>query len=58
MIKVKKEGVILEKTNHGFESSGVSNPAILSENDTVHMFYRTVSKDNYSSIGHCRLKNN
>ncbi|SEW14890.1 Predicted glycosyl hydrolase, GH43/DUF377 family [Chryseobacterium wanjuense] len=56
MIKVKKEGVILEKTNHGFESSGVSNPAILSENGTVHMFYRAVSKDNYSSIGHCRLK--
>lgn len=56
MIKVKKEGVVLEKTSHGFESIGVLNPAILSENGIIHMFYRAVSKDNYSSIGYCRLK--
>ncbi|WP_317198094.1 pesticidal protein Cry7Aa [Chryseobacterium rhizoplanae] len=56
MITVKKEGVILEKTNHGFECSGVLNPTVFHENDTVHMFYRAVSKDNYSSIGYCQLK--
>lgn len=56
MISVKKEGIILEKTNHGFESSGVLNPAVLYENGCVHLFYRAVSKDHYSSIGYCRLK--
>lgn len=57
MLKVKKEGIILEKTNHGFECEGVLNPAILREGDTVHMFYRGLGKGNYSSIGHCILKN-
>ncbi|RNA62956.1 pesticidal protein Cry7Aa [Chryseobacterium nematophagum] len=56
MINVKKEGIILEKTNLGFESSGVLNPAVLYEKDFVHLFYRAVSKDNYSSIGYCQLK--
>jgi hypothetical protein len=27
MIEVKKEGVLLEKTNLGFENDGVLNPA-------------------------------
>lgn len=57
MINVKKEGIILEKTNLGFESSGVLNPAVVYENDLVHLFYRAVSKDNHSSIGYCTLKN-
>lgn len=57
MISVKKEGIILEKTAHGFENSGVLNPAILIENGVVHMFYRAVSKGNFSSVGHCTLKN-
>jgi predicted GH43/DUF377 family glycosyl hydrolase len=56
MITVKKKGIILEKTNHGFENAGVLNPAILRENDTIHMFYRALSKGNYSSIGYCTLK--
>ncbi|MPT31999.1 MAG: pesticidal protein Cry7Aa [Chryseobacterium sp.] len=56
MISVKKEGIILERTDHGFESSGVLNPAVLRENDYVHLFYRAVSKDNHSSIGYCQLK--
>lgn len=56
MLNVKKEGVILEKTSHGFENFGVLNPAILRENNTVHMFYRAVSKGNYSSIGYLTLK--
>ncbi|MET3537167.1 hypothetical protein SAMN05216324_103251 [Chryseobacterium limigenitum] len=32
MINVKKEGIIPGKTNHGFESPGVLNPAGLREN--------------------------
>lgn len=56
MVAVKKEGIILEKTSRGFENIGVLNPAIIKEGATIHMFYRAVSKGNYSSIGHCTLK--
>jgi beta-1,2-mannobiose phosphorylase / 1,2-beta-oligomannan phosphorylase len=55
MIKVKKEGVLLDKTTFGFENEGVLNPATIREGNIVHMFYRAVSKGNYSSIGYCRL---
>ena len=56
MIEVKKEGVLLKKTALDFESEGVLNPAAIQEGDTVHLFYRAVSKGNYSSIGYCKLK--
>lgn len=55
MVTVKKEGVILEKTTLEFENEGVSNPAILQEGNTVHIFYRAVRKGNYSTIGYCKL---
>jgi beta-1,2-mannobiose phosphorylase / 1,2-beta-oligomannan phosphorylase len=55
MIQVKKEGVLLDKTTFGFENEGVLNPATIREGNIVHMFYRAVSKGNYSSIGYCRL---
>ncbi len=56
MIKVTKHGVILEKTDAGFENEGVLNPAVQQEGDTIHLFYRAVSKGNYSSIGYSKLK--
>lgn len=55
MIKVKKEGVLLKKTSLDFESEGVSNPAVIANEDGIHMFYRAVGKGNYSSIGYCKL---
>jgi len=55
MIEVKKEGVLLGKTNLGFENEGVLNPAAIKEGNHIHLFYRAVSKGNYSSIGYCRL---
>jgi len=55
MIEVKKEGILLEKTSLGFENEGVLNPAVISEGDSIHLFYRAVSKGNYSSIGYCKL---
>lgn len=55
MISVKKEGILLEKTAHGFENEGVLNPATIRVGDHVHLFYRAVSRGNYSSIGYCRL---
>lgn len=55
MIVVKKEGILLEKTNLEFENEGVLNPAVIREGDSVHMFYRAVRKGNYSSVGYCRF---
>ncbi len=56
MIAVKKEGILLNITTLGFENEGVLNPAVIKEGDYVHVFYRAVSKGNYSSIGYCKLK--
>jgi beta-1,2-mannobiose phosphorylase / 1,2-beta-oligomannan phosphorylase len=55
MIEVKKEGILLEKTNLEFENEGVLNPAVIRVGDSVHVFYRAVQKGNYSSIGYCKL---
>ena len=55
MIEVKKEGVLLRKTNLDFENEGVLNPAVISDGDRIHVFYRAVSKGNYSTIGYCKL---
>ncbi|MEI6409537.1 MAG: pesticidal protein Cry7Aa [Bacteroidota bacterium] len=56
MIEVTKHGVILEKTDAGFENEAVLNPAVQQEGDNIHLFYRAVSKGNYSSIGYSKLK--
>ncbi len=56
MIEVKKEGILLNKTTLGFENEGVLNPAVISDGESIHLFYRAVSKGNYSSIGYCKLK--
>jgi predicted GH43/DUF377 family glycosyl hydrolase len=56
MVEVKKEGIILNKTNLGFENEGVLNPAVIKEGNSVHLFYRAVRKGNYSTIGYCELE--
>jgi beta-1,2-mannobiose phosphorylase / 1,2-beta-oligomannan phosphorylase len=55
MIQVKKEGILLTKTNLEFENEGVLNPAVIREGDSVHIFYRAVQNGNHSTIGYCRL---
>lgn len=55
MITVKKEGILLEKTNHDFENEGVLNPAVFQEGESVHVFYRAVQTGNHSTIGYCKL---
>jgi len=55
MIEVKKEGILLSKTDLEFEDESVLNPAVIRDGDNVHMFYRAVRKGNFSSIGYCRL---
>jgi predicted GH43/DUF377 family glycosyl hydrolase len=55
MIEVKKEGILLSKTDLEFENEGVLNPAAIREGDDVHILYRAVRIGNHSSIGYCRL---
>lgn len=55
MVIVRKEGIILRKTELEFESEAVLNPAVIRDGDSVHLFYRAVQKGNRSSLGYCRL---
>lgn len=55
MIQVDKLGILLHKTKHQFECEGVLNPAVIKVGDKIHLFYRALAKDNYSTIGYCRL---
>lgn len=55
MVNVVKLGIILRKTAHTFESEGVLNPAVIKVGNDIHMFYRAVTTDNYSTIGYCKL---
>jgi predicted GH43/DUF377 family glycosyl hydrolase len=56
MVSVIKEGILLEKTAIEFENTGVLNPATIKVGNFVHLFYRAVSFNNYSSIGYCKLE--
>jgi predicted GH43/DUF377 family glycosyl hydrolase len=56
MLKVKKEGILLEKTELAFENDSVLNPACYQDGNEVHMFYRAVRKGNHSTIGYCLLE--
>jgi predicted GH43/DUF377 family glycosyl hydrolase len=55
MVKVTKQGILLSKTSLGFENEGVLNPAVIKVSECIHLYYRAVSKGNYSSIGYCTL---
>ncbi|MCU0423321.1 MAG: pesticidal protein Cry7Aa [Bacteroidia bacterium] len=54
-VTVKKLGILLSKTTKHFECKGVLNPAVIKVNNIIHLFYRAVAKDNYSTIGYCQL---
>ncbi len=56
MVKVKKEGILFQKTTLGFENEGVLNPAVIKNEIGIHLFYRAVSKGNHSTVGHCKLQ--
>jgi predicted GH43/DUF377 family glycosyl hydrolase len=55
VINVNKLGIVLRKTANTFENEGVLNPGVIKIDDTIHMFYRAVTKDNYSTIGYCNF---
>ncbi len=58
MLKIKDEGIILEKTDLEFENKVVLNPACIQVDDITHMFYRAVNQNDISSIGYCQLADN
>jgi hypothetical protein len=43
MLKIKDEGIILEKTNLEFKDKAVLNPACFRVHDITHIFYRAVN---------------
>ncbi|MEY3239064.1 MAG: hypothetical protein RIR11_502 [Bacteroidota bacterium] len=55
MLNINKLGIVLHKTTNSFECEGVLNPAVIKIGKTIHLFYRAVAKDNYSTIGYCTL---
>jgi beta-1,2-mannobiose phosphorylase / 1,2-beta-oligomannan phosphorylase len=58
MIKVSKGEILLEsRPDKKFENEGVLNPACVDKDGITHMFYRAVSKGNFSTIGYCQIKN-
>ena len=58
MIKMDKKIVLESRKDCAFEEEGVFNPACIEKDGIVHMFYRAVGKENFSTIGYCQLKNN
>jgi beta-1,2-mannobiose phosphorylase / 1,2-beta-oligomannan phosphorylase len=58
MLKIKDEGIILEKTDLEFENKAVFNPACIQVGDITHMFYRAINQNDISSIGYCQLVDN
>ena len=58
MLKIKDEGIILERTDLRFENKAVLNPACIQVDGITHMFYRAVNQYDISSIGYAQLKDN
>lgn len=56
MIRVKREGVILEPTKNNFEDKSVLNPAVFQDGQTLHLIYRAINKDFISSFGYAKLE--
>jgi predicted GH43/DUF377 family glycosyl hydrolase len=55
LVTVNKHGILLLKTTNSFENEGVLNPGVIKVGNKIHLFYRAVTKDNYSTIGYCKL---
>ena len=59
MVKFKlqriKNEILKPVSNHPWEAGAVFNPGVVREGDAVHMLYRAVEGDNYSTIGYAKL---
>jgi len=47
MIEIKKEGILLNKTELEFENEGVLNPAVIARRQYGSSFYRAVRKGEF-----------
>lgn len=56
MVATQKHGIILSPTESEFENTGVFNPGIYQEGNTVHIFYRAVQEGNFSTIGYAKTE--
>ncbi len=56
MLKLRREGVILEKTRNSFENKSVLNPGVVQDGKNVHVVYRAINKDYMSCLGYARLE--
>jgi predicted GH43/DUF377 family glycosyl hydrolase len=45
----RKLGAILSPTTFEFENTGVLNPAVYQDGDTLHILYRAVQDGNFST---------
>lgn len=54
-MNVEKLGIILTPTTNEFERTGVLNPGIYQDGETVHVFYRAIDQNMESSIGYAKL---
>lgn len=56
MVAIEKLGIILSPTDKEFENTGVFNPGIYQEGNTIHILYRAVQDGNYSTIGYAKME--
>ncbi|NTU98443.1 pesticidal protein Cry7Aa [Candidatus Falkowbacteria bacterium] len=56
MIKLRREGILLEKTRNSFENKSVLNPGVVQDGKNVHVVYRAIDKNFVSSLGYARLE--
>ncbi len=55
MIKVRREGIILEPTSREFENKSVLNPAVIQEGEKIHIIYRAIGRDLTSCLGYAKF---
>ncbi|MEI8361101.1 MAG: pesticidal protein Cry7Aa [bacterium] len=55
MIKLKREGVIIEPTHNEFEKKAVLNPGVLQVGKDLHIVYRAIAENGISCLGYARL---
>lgn len=55
MIKVRREGAILEPTKNKFENLSVLNPGVFQDGKKVHLIYRAINRGYISSLGYAKL---
>lgn len=57
MVKLErvKEVILAPIAEHAWESRAVLNPGVIREGDVIHMLYRAVEGENFSTLGYAKL---